>query len=166
MIGLRRRTRDVPSDPLARVLTRTLSPASPEAAIPQDVTGFWLGPACDRAGVRAGTAVDNGTLEDMITEHSGFDIVLAEPIELLRWLAIYGPERDAKWLAKFGQHVAADLPDALAEVLRQHGMPSGDVSFAAAVFVHPVSDCWPVDADVFHAHCIVPGQVWYSTPAA
>jgi hypothetical protein len=163
MLGLLRRAKaSRPDDPLAPVLTRTVTSARPVTSMAVSVPAFWLGNGCALAGVRSGALIaDNAVLESMIDEAGGFDITMAERIELLRWLAIYGPARDENWLVRFMAYLTEALPVALEEALAHEGVRIRDPRFVAGVYVHPVSDCWPVDADVFHAHCLVSGKLWH-----
>lgn len=65
----------------------------------------------------------------------GEDIIVTEPIALMRQLAITGQPRDDAWLAAFLDHA--------------HQLVPGDFTEG---YVHPVSECFRLDADRYHIH--------------
>lgn len=164
MMALIRRHRDGPGDPLAPVLIRTIGTARPVTAITSPWPGVWVGEGCTASGVRAGTAVDPDVLEAKVSASGAFDIVLTEPLDLVRLLAIYNTGRDGHWHDSIMAYVLAELPDAFAQALAMNVASSAlaGAMFAAAVYTHPVAECWPTDSTIWHAHAVVPGEIYCS----
>jgi hypothetical protein len=157
MLGLGRRERvSMPDDPLAPVLTRMVSTAEPVLDA-WWMPGLWAGPGCSLADVEPGSPVDGGLLERMITTAGGaFDIVMTEPPALIKATAVRGAERDEIWLRAFMGYVTGLLMGAVAEVWQHEHLGLAPM-FVAGVFPHPIDCCWPIDRDLYHAHCLVVG---------
>jgi hypothetical protein len=68
----------------------------------------------------------------------GSEIIVTEPIALMRELAIAGRPRDDAWLTAF----------------MLHARKLTGIEFAEAD-IHPISACWRLDADRFHMHISV-----------
>jgi len=66
------------------------------------------------------------------------EVIVTEPIALMRELAITGSDRDDVWLAAFIEHARKLVPGDFAEA-----------------DVHEISCCWPVDADRMHMHVVL-----------
>jgi hypothetical protein len=160
MLGLRKRV-NAPDDPLAPVMTRMVSTSRPVAES-WWMPGMWTGNGCDGVGVDS--PVDPDVLERMISESGGgFDVVMTELPALVKATAIRSGERDEVWYREFMRYACGMLPVALAEIWEheQIDLDAGRARFTAAVFPHPVACCWPVTADLYHAHCFVLGTVAY-----
>jgi hypothetical protein len=65
----------------------------------------------------------------------GQEVIITEPIALMREMAITGRDRDDAWLDKFIRYAHTVVPGTFAEA-----------------DIHQVSCCWPLDADRVHAH--------------
>jgi hypothetical protein len=166
MLALRKRQQDMPDCPLAPVLTRTIITARPVAEA-WWMPGTWAGTGCDLAGVRAGDLVNDDALETILAASGGgFDVVITETPDLIRATAIRSGKRDEAWFAAIMRYATGLLPSALADVWEQEriGLPFDHVKFIAGLYVHPVSCCWPVTADVYHVHAIVAGTVACDCP--
>lgn len=166
MMSLRlgRRARvSMPDDPLAPVLTRVISSAEPVLDA-WWMPGMWAGSGCERAGLDAGGPADGALLEGMIQAAGGaFDIVMAEPPALIKATAIMTGDRDETWHRMFMRYVTGLLPGAVAEVW-EHEQLGADPLFVAGVYPHPMDCCWPVDRDLYHAHCLVVGMAARARP--
>jgi hypothetical protein len=165
MMRLRKRV-NTPDDPLAPVLSRICSTSRPVTES-WWMPGLWAGNGRDLAGMDTDSPVDADVLERMLTEAGGgFDIVMAELPAMIKATAIRSGERDEIWYAEFMRYAVGMLPVALAEIWehQQIDLDLGHARYVAAIFPHPVSCCWDVSADVYHAHALVVGNIWCSCP--
>lgn len=150
-----RSTEGIPDDPLADVLTRTITTARPVFEV-APIAGIWTGAGCHLAGVKAGDRVDDETLEGVIrASGGGWDIVMTEPSEMAALGLASG--RDRSWFSTLLSTAATVLPEILCEVWRDQGigLQIEHAKLIGGLYAHPVSCCWPVTEDRYHVHCIV-----------
>ena len=168
MMGLLRRQRqDVPGDPSAAILTRMVSSSAPITSA-WWMPGAWVGNGLYLEGLQVGDVVDEDRLEALVTGSGGaFDVVIVEPIELIRQLLVTGRDRDELWFATMLEAAGRVLPTVLPELLAGEGEPPSleHAKLVGAVFMHPISCCWPVEGDRYHAHCIFPGRIYCDDPS-
>jgi hypothetical protein len=154
-------------DPFEPVLTRLITSSTPVATA-WWMPGAWIGNGCHLAGVEKGDLVDEAVLEQLVAASGGaFDVAVTEPIPLIRELLTSNRDRHEPWFVSLINHAASVLPGALDELWTEAGAPPDleHVKIVGAVFAHPISCCWPkVSGDRYHAHVIVPGQVWCDKP--
>jgi hypothetical protein len=163
---LTKRRSVVPTDPTAPVLARTITTAGPVMSA-WWMPGVWTGSGCETAQVHEGDPANDDALEGLVRVCGGYDVVIAEPIELMRALVKYGRDRDETWFAAFVSYARDLLPGALDDIWRHDGvgLRMEHVRYLGALYAHPISCCWPVDADRYHMHGIVVGQVYCSDPS-
>lgn len=169
MMALRRRHQPPASGDTTEALQwRTISSALP-VIVAGWMPGLWIGNACDLAGVEYGGEADDAEVEQLVAESGGaFDLVFAEPIPLIRELLVDSRDRDERWFASMFKHVETWLPGAVQQALAATGEPTGSfdhVSVVGAVYMHPISACFPFDGDRYHAHVVVPGRIYCNDPS-
>lgn len=162
MTMLRRQRQEQPGDPLGVVNYRRVQSVRALAEADSPWPAIWMGNGCDLAGVRAGTSVDPDVIERLVAEYEGVDVCLTEPLDMVRFLAIHNVKRGPEWFDGMTRYVRTMLPATLGTAWSEFGvgLDVEHTKFVAAVFTHRVTECWTVNSTIFHAHAIVPGQVW------
>lgn len=166
-MGLLRRPKvDMPDDPFTPVLTRIVS-TTVLVTSSWWMPGAWVGNGCHLEGLTYGNPVDEDRLEELVTQSgAAFDVVLTEPLDLIRQLLSTGRDRDELWFDAMFRFAAETLPPVLDELWKAESAPLSieHVKLIGAVFMHPISCCWPVDGDRYHIHCLVPSRIYCDDP--
>jgi hypothetical protein len=160
----------VPSDPLSPVLSwYPLFSASKITSLPREIPGIWIGNGLEASGIEPMSETSPDHLEQLVAEQGACELVLLEPEELPGTLARWGvartdPKAQGAYLQGFTAYAALTVPSAMQQVWDDVGedLHADECAFAVSMWLHPVSTCWPVPTDAWHAHCLVLGNVWHA----
>jgi hypothetical protein len=163
-------SRGAPADPLGPV--HAFAPvysAAPVTSLPRELPGVWIGHGLEAAGIEPMSETSPDHLEQLVGEQGAYEIVLLEPEELPGTLARWGvtrtdPRAQRAYLEGLTAHAALYVPSVVQQIWDQDGedLTAAEGRFVVSMWAHPVSTCWPVPADAWHAHCLVLGRFWCS----
>jgi hypothetical protein len=157
-----------PADPLAPVLTWfPLLSAAAITNLPRELPGIWVGSGLELAGIEPMSETRPEHLERLVAAQTAYEVILLEPPELAGTLDRQGTSRTAPrgrqaYLEALTVHAIVCVPHAVQEVwdADREGLRASECRFAVSMWAHPVSTCWPVPGDAWHAHCVVLGHFW------
>jgi hypothetical protein len=160
--------RTAPPDPLSPV--HAFAPvysATTVTSPPRELPGIWTGNGLEASGIDPMSETNPDHLERLLAEQGGYEVILLEPDELpgtlARWRVIRTQAKARSvYLEALAAYAALTVPAVVQQLWDQDSedLTAAKCRFAVSMWAHPVSTCWPVRTDAWHAHCIVLGRFW------